>query len=127
MKESTFYKNLKDYLESKGYIVWSFTDRFTEGIPDVYCAKDGESHWYELKVSNKRPGQTIDFKDNGNERGFTRSQAIKIYKLREQDIDAWGLVYLPYAQVTLKVPPESMDKKYGFEEAIKTFEKHPFK
>ena len=117
IKESYVQGQLKQKLEEAGFLVWIISDRFTAGIPDIYCAKDGEDYWLELKVTNKKPGQTIHLDNNkSSERGFSRIQAVKLFELKEQGMNAAGVIYFPLEKEYIKIPPEDLDKSYTYSE-----------
>lgn len=120
MREGYLQDKLRDDLVSKGYEVLVFCDSFTSGIPDMYACKDGEEHWIEIKVCNKKEGQKIHLDDSkSSERGFTRQQAIQLFKLKEKGINAYGLIYIAEAQIQVKVEPEDMDNTYTYKDLCK--------
>lgn len=53
MKESAIQRQIVEWLRDHGFLVWKISDRFRSGIPDLYAARDGHSHWFEVK----RPGE----------------------------------------------------------------------
>lgn len=125
MRENQFQKKFIEQLKAARFVVLNLSDKFTSGIPDIYCAKDGVSYWYELKVINKTSGE-IDLSDKSGGYGFTKAQKILIYKLRQVGIEAWGIIYVTKYDVTVKVPPEDFSKKLTLEELVETYEKVKF-
>lgn len=123
MKESYFQKKIKKAFTKKGFVVLNLSDQFTGGIPDTYLLNDGVSYWLELKVTNKKPGQIVHLDDRkASSRGFTREQAIKLYKLKQGGANAFGVIYLAYDKIALKVPPERMEESHQYEELTDEFE-----
>ena len=120
MKESYAQTKLAKDLRDKGYVVWVISDSYTSGIPDLFIAKDGEVQWAELKVVNEGPGDTIHLDDRKSSgRGFSRAQAIKIFELQEQGVNAYGLCYVSEASVYIRVNAEQMTNSYTYEEFLK--------
>ncbi len=115
MRESTFQRRLINRLKSAGYLVFNISDRLTVGLPDIYCAKDGISHWYELKVFNVRSGKI----NLSGQDGFTRVQKITIYKLRQAGVDAWGVIHLPVQGKTVLARPEEFEQTIDVQELAK--------
>jgi hypothetical protein len=127
MKESYFQQKVKDNFTREGYVVLNLSDKFTGGIPDTYLLKDGVSYWLELKVTNKKPGQIVHLDDRkASNRGFTREQAIKLYKLKQGGAKAYGVVYLAHDKIALKVPPERMEESHQYEDLLEEFEEFIF-
>jgi len=119
MKENYFQNKLRKDLVSKGYEVIVFCDSFTSGIPDMYACKDGQEHWVELKVCNKREGQTIHLDEaKASERGFSRKQALQLFKLKEQSMNAYGVIYVSDAQKMVRIEPEDMKDTLTYTELL---------
>lgn len=121
MKESYFQKSLVDKLKNAGYVVLNLSDKYTVGIPDIYCAKDGESFWYELKVVNKAKGK-IRLGDL-----FTKIQKAQIQKLNKAGVNASGLIRLVPHKKTLVIKGEDLDRVMDIEELLEypEFKTHP--
>ncbi len=111
MRENYFQRKFCEQLKAARFVLFNLSDKYTSGIPDVYCARNGVSHWYELKVVNKGKGIV--------EPGFTKAQKINIYKLRQAGVDAWGIVHVAPHKKTVMVPPEDFEKKLTAEELLK--------
>lgn len=127
MKESYFQKKVKDNFTRDGFLVMNLSDSFTGGIPDTYLLKDGVSYWLELKVTNKKPGQVVHLDDRkASARGFTREQALKLYKLNKKGAKAYGVIYLAHDKIALKVPPERMEESHQYEDLVDEFEEFIF-
>ena len=125
MRENQFQTKFNQRLTAAGFVVFNLSDKFTSGIPDVYCAKDGVSHWYELKVINQKSG-IVDLSSKSGGYGFTKAQKIKIYKLRQAGIDAWGVIYVAHYEATIQVPPEDFERKLAIETLISDYEQVQF-
>jgi hypothetical protein len=118
VRESYFQKKFCEQLKAAHFVIFNLSDKFTSGIPDVYCARDGVSHWYELKVVNKAKGM-VDLSDSsGTGHGFTKAQKINIYKLRQAGVDAWGIVHVAPHKKTVKIPPEDFERRLDVEELL---------
>lgn len=119
MKESYFQNKLRKDLVSKGYEVLVFCDSFTTGIPDMYACKDGQGHWMEVKVTNKKEGQTIHLDEaKASERGFSRKQAIQLFKFKEKGMNAYGVIYVAKAQEMVRIEPEQMKDSFTYKELL---------
>lgn len=125
MRESQFQKKFVEQLKAARFLVLNLSDKYTSGIPDVYCAKDGVSYWFELKVINKEKGE-IDLSNKSRGYGFTKAQKVLLYRLRQVGIEAWGVVHLPRHNATLKIPPEDFDKPHTVESLLNMYEKVQF-
>ena len=118
LKENYFQSKFVEQLKKNGYTVFVLSDSFTSGIPDVYCCKDGVSHWYELKVVNRSKG-TVILSDGSQGYGFTKIQKVTLYKLRQAGVDAWGVVHIAPRKTTVLVPPEDFDTETSIEDLLK--------
>ena len=118
LRESYFQRKLITRLKQAGYLCFALSDSFTSGIPDVYCAKDGKSHWYELKVVHQATGP-INLESSTKNYGFTKAQKIKLYALRQAGIDAWGIVHLAAHNATVMVAPEQIGIDTTIEDLLK--------
>jgi len=54
VNETGLKNRVKSYLVNTGWIVFKISDRFTAGIPDLVCMKDGRTIWIELKTPEGR-------------------------------------------------------------------------
>ncbi len=121
MRESYFQKILVDKLKESGYTVFNLSDKYTVGIPDIYCAKDGESFWYELKVVNKSKGK-LRLGDL-----FSKIQKAQMQKLRKAGVNASGIVRIVPYKKTVVVDVEDFDKVLEVSELLEhpEFKTHP--
>lgn len=67
IKESDIQRNIKDYLQYKGWFVVKIHQSLGsyKGIADLYCIKDGRSVWIEVKTPNGRLSEyQMKFRDD---------------------------------------------------------------